>query len=128
MKTFRQTFHIDAPIEKVWKALVAPEYIESWGGGPCVMNDLEGSEFKLWNGDIHGTNKEVIEEEKLVQAWYAGEWPEPSIVTFALTPKEEGTVIDLLHENIPDKEYDGISKGWDQYYLGAIKDYLERKA
>lgn len=127
MKTINQKYQINAPIEKVWRALVHPDEIEKWGGGPTVMDDKEGTKFRLWGGDIHGTNKEVVEEEKLVQEWYGGKWKEPSMATFALIPENDGTLLELLHENVPDKEAKDIEQGWKDYYLGPLKDYLEKE-
>ena len=57
MKTITQEYVINAPIEKVWLALIDPLVIEQWGGGPAVMNDRVGTEFKLWDGDIWGTRR-----------------------------------------------------------------------
>ncbi len=125
MKTIIQDYHVNAPIEKVWEALVNPQDINNWGGGPAKMDDKEGTKFSLWGGDIHGTNIEVEVFKKLVQEWYGGKWEEPSIVTFKLEKDKGGTKLQLLHENVPDNEYEDIDKGWKEYYLGPLKKYLE---
>lgn len=126
MKTIKQTYHINSPLEEVWKALTDPKYIEEWGGGPTKMNDKVGTKFEFWGGDIHGTNTEVITNQKLVQDWYGGNWPQPSKVTFILKELTDGeTRIDLIHENLPDNEADDFADGWKRYYLGEIKKFLE---
>lgn len=125
MKTIKQTYRIEAPIEGVWEALVNPSEIDAWGGGPAVMDDKAETEFSLWNGDIHGKNIEVKQYELLKQEWFSGDWPVPSIVTFVLKPDGNGTKIELTHENIPDKEAKEIDEGWKKYYLGEIKNLLE---
>ncbi len=128
MKTIRQTYHINAPVKEVWKALVNPDYINAWGGGPVKMDEREGSEFSLWGGDIHGKNIEIVPEKKLVQQWFGGNWKKPSIATFALHSEEDGVRIDFLHENVPDEDAKNIEEGWEDYYLGPLKDYLESKS
>jgi activator of HSP90 ATPase len=127
MKTIKQVYHINAPAQKVWKALVDPKIIDLWGGGPPKMSANVGSSFSLWGGDIHGKNLEVVENKKLIQEWFSGGWKKPSKVSFAL--KEEGakTTVELLHEDVPDNEETDISEGWDIYYLGEIKKLLEKK-
>ena len=125
MKTIKQEYQIKAPVEKVWEALTVPEAIEKWGGGPSKMMAEELSEFELWGGDIHGKNTEVVENKKLVQDWYSGDWPNPSRVAFVLTPKDGGTLVSLVHENVPDEESEDIAYGWNRYYLGQIKKLLE---
>ena len=127
MKTIVQDYHIDAPIEKVWEALVSAKEIDGWGGSPAKMDADEGTKFSLWGGDIHGTNIEVEKFKKLVQEWYGGEWEEPSIVTFKLQKLGNSTKLELLHENVPDEEYEDIDQGWKDYYLGPLKKYLESK-
>lgn len=127
MKSIRQTYHIDAPIIEVWKALVDPKYIDGWGGGPAKMSDKVGSSFSLWGGDIHGKNTQVIPNKKLVQEWYSGKWEKPSIATFSLISKNNQTTIEFIHENVPEEEYKDIEEGWKDYYLGPLKNYLESK-
>lgn len=127
MKNLHQVYQIKASVNKVWQALVDPKQINLWGGGPAKMNDKLGTRFELWDGDIYGRNVEVIPHRKLVQEWYAGNWPQPSRVTFTLIPENEETHLELLHEDIPDEEYDEIIDGWKNYYIGKIKAYLEKE-
>ena len=127
MKTIVQGYNINASIEKVWEALVNAKEIEGWGGGPAVMDDKESTKFSLWGGDVHGTNIEVEKFKKLVQEWYGGEWKEPSIVTFKLQKLGNSTKLELLHENVPDEEYEDIDQGWKDYYLGPLKSRVEQE-
>ena len=126
MKIIKQTYFIKAPIERVWQALVDPKEIEGWGAAPAKMDDKIGTQFSLWGGDIYGKNIELKAPTKLKQEWYGGSWPKPSIVTFTLTPEKTGTRLDLIHEDVPDEEVDDFADGWESYYCGAIKEYLER--
>ena len=127
MKAIRQTYHIKASVEEVWRALVDPKYIEGWGGGPAKMSDKVGSQFSLWGGDIYGKNIEVIANKKLIQEWFGGKWDKPSIATFALSSKNDQTTIEFTHVDVPENEYKDIEQGWKDYYLGPIKKYLENK-
>jgi uncharacterized protein YndB with AHSA1/START domain len=126
MKKFKQTYHIKASLDQVWQALVDPKVIDDWGGGPAKMEARLGTSFEFWGGDIHGTNTKVVKEKELVQEWISGDWPEPSIVTFTLEPEGEGAKVVLVHEKVPDSEADDIRDGWRQYYLGPMKEYLEK--
>ena len=125
MKKIQQTYHIKAPVSKVWQAFVDPKMIDAWGGGPAKMDSRVGTKFTLWGGDIHGTNTSVVKEKTLVQDWYGGDWPEPSRVKFTLEREEGGCKVVLVHEGIPDDEVDSIREGWRDYYLGPMKEYLE---
>lgn len=125
MEAIKQSYHIKASVADVWQALVNPKIIEKWGGGPAKMNEKVGFKFSLWGGDIHGTNKEVVTEKKLVQEWYGGGWSAPSLLTFTLHGDTTETTVDLLQEDVPDAEHKNISDGWKDYYMGPLKKLLE---
>lgn len=117
---------IASPVDKVWQALVDPKIIEKWGGGPAMMAGKVDFEFELWGGEIYGKNIEVSKNKKLVQGWRQKGLKESTKVTFSLTPKEGLTSLVLLHEQVPDKEFEDLEKGWREYYLGPIKILLEK--
>ncbi len=125
MKVLKQTYHIQAPIEKVWQALVDPKVIELWSGTEAVMSDIPNSSFKLWGGDIHGVNTEVIPNLMLSQDWYGGEWSKPSKVVITLVAKNKGTMVNLKHWDIPEGEEKDFDEGWKDFYFGPIKELLE---
>jgi activator of HSP90 ATPase len=126
MKTIRQVYKINAQVQKVWEALVDPKVIAQWGGGPASMDGKTGTKFSLWGGDIHGKNIKAIENKELVQEWFSGNWDKPSKVTFTLVEKGNDTELSLLHEDVPDEEAKNIADGWKTYYLGPLKELLEK--
>lgn len=126
MRTIQQKYVINAPLDKVWQALVDPNIIEDWGGGPAKMGDEENFRFELWDGDIYGKNISVIPQKQLVQEWMAKEWEQPSKVTFTLSNNSNKTTVELLHEDIPDVEAPEIEDGWKSSYMGPLKEYVEK--
>lgn len=126
MKTIKQTYVINAPTTKVWQAFVNPSVIEQWGGGPAKMSEEEGFEFKLWGGDIYGTNTKVVTEKLLQQDWYGGKWNTPSKLSFKFSEIDGKTTVDMVHSNVPDKYAKDIDQGWRDYYLGPIQELLEK--
>lgn len=125
MKTIRQTYNINASVNKVWDALVDPKIIDKWGGGPSEMSDKEGQKFKLWGGEVYGKNKKVVKNDTLVQEWFSEDWKKPSIASFKLQSVGNKTRLELVHENVPDKDAEDIDDGWKRYYLGPLKELLE---
>lgn len=126
MKSIKQTYRIKVSSEDVWQALTDPKTIDRWGGGPARMSEELGFEFSLWGGDVYGKNIEVIPGKKLAQEWFGGKWDKPSIATFKLTSKADETVIDFTQTDVPDAEFSDIEQGWEDYYMGPIKDFLEK--
>ena len=128
MNIIGKKYLFKAPVEKVWRSLVDPKIINKWGGGPAKMSDKKDVKFALWGGEIYGKNIEIVKNTKLVQNWYGGKWKEPSIVTFVLTKKGKDTVLDFVQRNVPDEEAKDVDEGWDDYYFGPMKEYLEKNS
>ncbi len=126
-KALSKTYVINAPSHVVWAALTKPDSIAGWGGAPCVMDEKVGTKFSLWGGSIHGTNTEVVPEKTLMQDWSEKTWTEPSKVTFTLESLGTKTVVMLLHSEVPTEFYKSIGLGWDEFYLGPLKRYCEKK-
>lgn len=122
---FEYTIDITADPEEVFTALTNPFQIELWSGYPAVMKAEEGFVFSLWEDDISGINLKVKPNQFLEQEWFFGETETPSIVTIKLKKSGAQTRVELKHTNIPDEVAEEIIEGWKEYYLGAIKGFLE---
>ncbi|MFO7827288.1 MAG: SRPBCC domain-containing protein [Bacteroidales bacterium] len=125
MKDFKKYYILTAPPEDVFIALTNPFTIELWTGYKAVMDDKEGTEFSLWEGDITGRNISIEENKKIVQEWYFGDQEEKSIVTIKIFDHKKGSQVELNHTNIPDEVYDNIVEGWNEFYFGAVKAFFE---
>ncbi|MFI5152202.1 MAG: SRPBCC domain-containing protein [Chitinophagales bacterium] len=90
----------------------------------------KGGKFTAHNGWIFGENLQLVKDRLIVQAWRAQGWNESdtdSIFMIYLEPKGKDTMLHAVHSNIPDKEFDGINKGWHLHYWGPWKKYLAGK-
>ena len=125
MSQIEKHYLINASVNQVWKALTYPSIIEKWSGSKAQMSEENGTDFSLWDGDIHGTNTKVEKYKLLEQDWYGGDWSEPSKVVFQISGTDHKTELTLLQDGAPKEEVDNLDTGWDDYYLGAIQDYLE---
>jgi activator of HSP90 ATPase len=124
MKVFKKTFKLHAEIEDVYAALTNPVTIELWSGYPAVMDPSPGKEFSLWEGDISGMILEVEPNKKIVQEWFFGESKEKSIVTIYLLRDFGSTQVTVEHIGIPDEDFENISEGWREYFMGAIERFF----
>jgi uncharacterized protein YndB with AHSA1/START domain len=79
-----------------------------------LMRTADGEEH-----DVSGVYREVVPDEKLVFTWQWRSKPEwESLVTVMLKRDGEGTILTLIHEQLPDEaERDGHRNGW----TGAIE-------
>ena len=124
MKTFKKTYSFNAPLDEVYEALVEPELISQWSGSEAEMDIKPNGTFSLWGGSIHGINL-YITKNQIIQDWKEDIWEDYSRVTFNLSEGKNGTVLELTHDLIPPRGFASIVKGWDGYYMGPLKEFLE---
>jgi activator of HSP90 ATPase len=123
MKDFKKYYEINTSPDILYSALTNAATIQLWSGAPAVMEAVEGTEFSLWEDSIVGKNITLVPGKKIVQEWYFGEQPEPSIVTILLHEMKNGTSVELRHSNIPDDDYENIKSGWTKNYFGSLMDF-----
>ena len=121
----KKTYTFKTPAKNVWDTLTDPFMIFEWSGYPATMSPQAGTQFSLWEGDVHGTNIEVVPQQKLVQNWFGGDWDAPSVVTFTLHEENGVTTLELEQTGIPDYETADFDTAWDKFYLEPIKRLLE---
>ena len=125
MKTIKQKHHIAAPPDEVYIALTNPFTIELWTGYPAIMSAEAGSEFSILEGDIVGKNLEFRTNELIRQQWYFEGEEKESIVSLHLRAEKNNTVVDLVHENVPDEVYEEMLAGWKKIYFGSLKRFFK---
>ena len=125
MKDYKKYYLIAAEPEEVYIALTNPATLQLWTGEKAVMSTVPGSEFSLWEESIVGRNLEFIPGKKIVQQWFFGEQAYDSIVTIILHAHKHGTSVELRHTNIPDEDFDDITRGWDENYFGSLSEFYD---
>jgi len=92
---------LEAPPEKVWRALTVPEFLAAWLM-PNTLRETKSGEQFAFDGQKQGLAKiecEVLaaEPERLLRY----RWVEPgsaaSVVTFELRPHGDGTWLRVVH-------------------------------
>lgn len=124
MRVLKQKYTVNSSVKDVWEALTIPKKIKNWTGAKAVMSDGDGFVFSLWDGDIIGKNTKVTKNKLLEQDWKYHHWENFSKVKIELKSKNNLTEVNLTQSGIPEDEFDDIADGWDRYYFGEIKNYL----
>lgn len=126
MKNFKRYIKLPAPPEEVYLALTKPTGLQLWTGAEVEFEEVPGTEFSLWDGDITGKNLEFDYGKKIVQQWYFGDY-EPSIVTIKLHEDSNGTSLEFKQTNIPDEDFDDFTEGLDSYFFSGLIDFFEEE-
>ena len=123
---------LDAPPEKIWRALTEPHLLEEW----LMKTDfkpVEGQRFTLSNEPkpdtkvtVEGEVLKVEPNKTLSYSWQA--YGLDSVVTFTLTPTPNGTHLRMEQSGFrPDQSaaFYGARAGWTQF-LEALEETLKR--
>jgi uncharacterized protein YndB with AHSA1/START domain len=124
---------INAPADRVWKALTDPTQLEKWFFKFENFRPEPGFEFII--PDDYPSSCKIIEAVKNKRLSYSlsfNQYPSETIVTFELFDEGETTRLRLSHEgleNIPaagnaDFEKEKFMKGWGKG-LSSLQHYLE---
>ncbi len=130
---------VNAPAEKVWKALTARDEMKIWyfdipdfiPEAGAVFNFYEPGEEKKYHHQAEIL--EIIPEKKLKHTWFYPEFSDrKTTVTWELEPQGESTLIRLIHENIngfndlgENFSEKAFTEGWTQIIEQSLKRYLE---
>jgi activator of HSP90 ATPase len=125
--TIHQEVIFKASPKQVYDALIdTNQFREVTGGTPTEINTEEGGAFSLFGGMITGRNIELIPNERIVQAWRAGNWAEGtySIAKFEIKEQGEETLIVFDHVGFPEGQDEHLAGGWKDNYWEPLKKYL----
>ncbi len=129
---------INAPIARVWDALVNPEMIKQYMFGSTVVSDWREGAAIVWKGEWQGRpyeDKGVIlklqPQRTLQYSHFSPLSGQPDVpenyhtVTVELSPKGAGTLVTLSQDNnATEEERQHSAQNW-QMMLGSLKNLLE---
>jgi uncharacterized protein YndB with AHSA1/START domain len=136
--TAKSTIQINAPVSKVWEALVDPQLIKQYLFGTEVTTDWKvGSPITykgVWEGKPYedkGTILEIEPEKRLVSTYWSAfsGLPDSSehyqTVRYELHPNGgTHTVLTILQDNIKLEDVPRFEQNWDMT-LAAMKKVVE---
>jgi len=127
--TYTLTSVVPATPQQVYEAWLDSVAHSEMTGGEAEMSGEIGAEVSAWDGYITGSNLELVPGERIVQSWRTSEFDDEhqdSIVTLMLEPVEEGTLLTLVHSNVPDEHRSYEEGGWESRYFEPMKVYFAR--
>jgi activator of HSP90 ATPase len=93
---------------------------------PAEISSQVGGAFTLFGGHITGRHVELVPDQRIVQAWRAGNWPPGvySIARFELVEQGSGTKIVFDHTGFPTGEAESLASGWKAHYWEPLAKLL----
>lgn len=127
-RTIRQTISFHASTHDIYEMLMDEKKHALLTGGSARISREAGGTFVTNGGYSNGTNKELVQDEKIAQTWRASDWPDDhySTLTITLSPVPSGTKLSFVQAGVPADQYEEISQGWYDYYWNPMKAALEK--
>lgn len=127
--TYTLTTVIPATPEEIYEAWLDTVAHSEMTGGEANVSGEVGADFSAWNEYITGRNIELVPGERIVQSWRTSEFSDDhadSVVTLTLEPVEEGTLLTLVHSNVPDEHRSYEEGGWESQYFEPMRAYFAK--
>ena len=104
---FTLTTTIPASAQEIYDAWLDSLTHSEMTRGEASMSDEVDAEVSAWDRYITGRNLELVPGERIVQSWRTTQFTdehEDSIITVTLQEVEGGTLLTLVHSNVPDEQ------------------------
>lgn len=121
-----QEIELTAPPAKIYEALMSSEQHAEFTGAPADISRDVGGTFSCHGGAISGVNIELVENERIVQAWRVGNWDAGvySMIKIQLEKSGDGTKVVLDHGAFPEGSGEHLAGGWHARYWEPLAKYL----
>lgn len=123
----RQSVVLPAPAETLFELYLDPAAHQAITGTPVDIGDERGCKFKAFDGALTGTILEVVKPRLIIQSWrsnvFRAEDPDSTLILSFTSETDQGR-IDLIHLDVPDYDYEGVTQGWEKYYWAPWRAYL----
>jgi len=125
--SFTLTSRISASAREIYDAWLTSRGHSEMTGAEARMSDALGAEVSAWNGYISGRNLDLVPPVRIVQSWRTTKFTdqhEDSIITVTLEEAADGTLLTLVHSNVPDDHRSYEEGGWQSNYFTPMQEYF----
>jgi activator of HSP90 ATPase len=124
----RQTITLPAKPVRLFQMYVSSELHSAFTGNPATISESPGSPFSAFDGALSGTTLQIVEPSVIVQSWRSVSFhdsdPDSTLILYFHNAGDEGQ-IELIHLDVPEQDFDGVTRGWDKFYWTPWREYLE---
>ncbi|HVR62157.1 MAG TPA: SRPBCC domain-containing protein [Polyangia bacterium] len=121
---------IPATGEEIYSAWLDSAEHAAFTGNAASIEPVVGGRHSTFAGYAHGAIVDLQPAQRIVETWRTTDFPDDSPdsrLEVTLEPTVGGTMVTLLHTDIPEGQSDNYRDGWVKYYLEPLKSYFRRK-
>ena len=127
----QQSVVLPAPAESLFEMYLDAQAHAAFTGFPVAIGAEPGAAFHAFNKQISGQILAIVRPQLIVQSWRSVKFNEADpdstlILTFTPEPNNHGR-IDLVHLDVPDHDFQGVTDGWQTHYWKPWQTYLENQ-
>jgi activator of HSP90 ATPase len=118
---------LPAPPDRLFDMYLDARLHAAFTGAPVTLEARAGGTFRAFDGMLSGTILHVEPKRLIVQTWRSANWPGDaidSVLVLSFWPEDQGGRIELVHVNVAEADFAGISHGWEKYYWTPWRAYL----
>lgn len=123
------TVLLPASSDRLFAMYLDPKEHSAFTGHPVSIDAQPGSTFEAFEGQLSGQILQVIEPRLIVQLWRSTQFrdddPDSTLILTFSTEGDEGR-IDLVHLDVPDHDFEGVTEGWGKFYWEPWREYLKK--
>jgi uncharacterized protein YndB with AHSA1/START domain len=118
---------IPARPERIYAAWLSSDEHTAFTGDKAVVEPFVGGKHSAFDGYAIGQTVELQPGRRIVQTWRAEDFPlgsPDSRVEVTLEETVGGTMVTILHTEIPSGQSANYRDGWLKFYLEPLKGYF----
>lgn len=129
--TIYKTVVLPATAADLYQMYMDPVVHSALTGAPARISEESGSAFEAFGGLLKGRTLQVVKPRLIVQSWrsvnFADTDPDSTLIILFADEDGDSGRIDLIHLDVPESDYQGVSGGWESRYFAPWLKYLQTK-
>jgi activator of HSP90 ATPase len=128
-RTIFQAVLLSAPPGELYAQYLNPRTHRVITGAPAKIGARRGAAFSAFGGTLTGRIMQLVPKRLIVQSWRASHWSREdldSTLILSFHAQGRGGRIELVHANVPEHDFAGVSEGWHIYYWIPWRSYLRK--
>jgi uncharacterized protein YndB with AHSA1/START domain len=116
--------------ELLYKTYIDPAGHAKVTGAPVTIGAEQGAPFRAFDGMISGRMLAAVSPTLIVQSWRSVNFKDSdadSTLILTFTPHGTGGRIDLVHLDVPEQDFLGVTEGWEKFYWTPWRQYLANR-
>ncbi len=113
--------------DRLFDMYLDPQSHAAITGAAVTIEPRPGASFRAFDGMLSGTMLHIEPKRLIVQTWRSANWPTEAmdaVLTLSFWPEGDAARIELVHVNVPDEDFAGVSQGWEKYDWNPWRAYL----